>query len=387
MEYKRFDKSDLWQVHNEYFLSRGLKAWSKGEVPYSGISNYFEAYKKAIFFYESLENLDEISGEINILELGCGNGEFALNFLKAFNEIEEAKLKHGIDNKFFQKLKYTLSDYSQTTLDELKATDKFEDYQDKIAYQIADINFEMHELESESFDLIMCNYLLDQLPARIIAKDQNTQKYYEKYLYVDLESSKKIKRLKKKFEFRELDFEDEIKLDHQIVLDSCFRAKSKSTIVYSYGALRAVCRILFKLKKSGVLIASDFNASSKPGFDDFDPCYYGNSLAQAVNFEFLCKYFYTEEQEGFDLSNISYKKLDKDNHQFILIYEDPIKPLHTFILTRPDYPKSLKLNAIYDKVYKQNFLARGLFVYLVELKYSIILFLLIFLAFFLANLT
>ena len=80
---KRYDESEIWDIHNDYFLNRGLKAWSKGEVPYTGISNYFEAYKKAAFFYESLHDTDK---EIQILELGSGNAEFALNFLKAFEE-------------------------------------------------------------------------------------------------------------------------------------------------------------------------------------------------------------------------------------------------------------------------------------------------------------
>ena len=357
-----------WDIHNEYFLSRGLKAWSKGEVPYTGISNYFEAYKKAIFFYESLENIELDSESIKILELGSGNAEFALNFLKAFEEIDQ--------KGYFPKLKYTVSDYSQVTLEQLKDSGKLDPYIEKIDYKVIDINFQMLELDDDEYDLIMCNYLLDQLPARIIAKDQNTNKYYEKYIDIDINSKKKIKKLKKKQEFQSFDFENEIKLSHQVILDSCFRPKKTSTIVYSYGALRATRRILFKLKASGVFIASDFNASSKPGLDYFDPCFYGNSLAQAVNFEFICKYFFNEE-----VDSPSHKELNRDEHQFILIYEDPIKPLHTLILTRPDYPKKLKLNKIYERVYKQNVFLRIIFRYFVELKYALMLFLVVSLMF------
>ncbi len=365
---KRFDQSEIWDIHNDYFLSRGLKAWSKGEVPYTGISNYFEAFKKAVFFYESLENLQEDVTELNILELGSGNAEFALNFLKAFEEID----KKG----YFTKLKYTVSDYSELTLNELEASPKLEQYQDHIYYKVLDINFQMNEIEDSCFDLIMCNYLLDQLPARVIAKDPNQNSYFEKYLSIDIRSSTKIKKIKKKQVFQKLNFENEIKIDHQIILDSCFRPNRTSTIVYSYGALRAVRRILYKLKANGIFIASDFNASSKPGLDFFEPCYYGNSLAQAVNFEFICKYFFNEDTESPE-----HKNFKRDDHQYILIYEDPIKPLHTLILTRPDYAKELKLNQIYDKVYRQNVLMRIFFKYLVELKYALMLFLLIFLSF------
>lgn len=365
---KRFDQSNIWDVHNEYFLNRGLKAWSRGEVPYTGISNYFEAYKKAVFFYESLENLQEDIHELNILELGCGNAEFALNFLKAFEDIDQ--------RGYFEKLQYTLSDYSQKTLEELEASSKLNDYKDHTRFQVLDINFQMTAVIDSSFDLIMCNYLLDQLPARIIAKDPVKGQYFEKYIDIESNAKKKIKKLKRKQVFQELDFENEIKLDHQIILDSCFRPKRTSTIVYSYGALRAVRRILYKLKANGIFIASDFNASSKPGLDTFDPCFYGNSLAQAVNFEFICKYYFNEDETFLD-----HKNLNRDEHQFILIYEDPVKPLHTLILTRPDYPKELKLNKIYEKVYKQNVFMRVFFRYLVDLKYALFMFLLILLAF------
>jgi hypothetical protein len=364
--FKRFDESEIWDLHNDYFLNRGLKAWSKGEVPYTGISNYFEAFKKAIFFYECLGNLNKELEEIKILELGSGNAEFAYNFLKAFEDIDQ--------KNYFSKLKYTVSDYSQKTLDELQTSKKLDSYKDKVIYLKLDINFQMNEIQDHEYDLIMCNYLLDQLPARVIAKDSLKNEYLEKYISIDLSSSEKIKKIRKQQKFLTLDFQKEIKLDHQIILDSCFRPNRTSTIIYSYGALRAIRRILFKLKVSGIFIASDFNASSKPGLDYFDPCFYGNSLAQAVNFEFICKYFFNEDQE-----TINHKNLTKKEHQFILMYEDPIKPLHTLILTRPDYPKELKLNQAYEKIYKQNVYLRILFRYLVEMKFALMIFLIIFL--------
>ena len=367
MQVKRFDQSEIWDIHNEYFLNRGLKAWSKGEVPYTGISNYYEAYKKVAFFYMALLKNPKIDC-INILELGSGNGAFAINFLKAFEDIDQ--------NNLFKKIKYTISDYSQKTLDELKDKLKDHEYFAKFSFKILDINHEFHQVADEDYDLIMSNYLLDQLPARIIAKDPNKNLYYEKYLSLENNPKKKIKKLKRKTVFQELDFANDIKLEHQKILDSCFRYKKKSTIVYSYGALRAIRRILYKLKPKGIYIASDFNASSKPGFDDFDPCFYGNSLAQAVNFEFICKYFFNE-----DIDDIEHKHFKQEAYQFVLIYEDPIKPLHTLILTRPDYPDTLHLNDIYNKVYNQNILLRFLYRYLVEFKYSLILFLLISVAF------
>ena len=78
--YIRFDKSPIWNIHNDYFQSRGLLAWSKGEVPFTGISNYYEAYKKARFLIDNLKQIKSSghkSDKINILEVGSGYGEFA----------------------------------------------------------------------------------------------------------------------------------------------------------------------------------------------------------------------------------------------------------------------------------------------------------------------
>ena len=117
--------------------------------------------------------------------------------------------------------------------------------------------------------------------------------------------------------------------------------------------------------------------SAKPGFDECEPCYYGNSVAQAVNFEFLYKYFSAQDE----LAELEHFKDETGSYQVALIYEDPIKPLHTLILTRPDYEHSLELGEIYKKVYHQNWLLRFLYRFLAELQlacYILVLFMLFF---------
>ena len=46
-QFYRYDSSPIWDLHKDYFLNRGIKAWSKGEIPYSGVSNSVEAFKKS----------------------------------------------------------------------------------------------------------------------------------------------------------------------------------------------------------------------------------------------------------------------------------------------------------------------------------------------------
>jgi SAM-dependent MidA family methyltransferase len=386
--YLRFDESPIWQIHRDYFKQVGIKAWASGEIPYSGISNYHEAYKKARLLVSNFKNCLQDTEEIRILEVGAGYGEFAKNFLSAFKDICDHE---SLD--YYSRLKYFLSDFSSKTLSELEASKRLKDYRDKIVF----VEFDAMDkflwkkvLPESSFNAVFANYLLDQLPARVFVKDND--KYFEKYIYIEdpepyknkkgfFASRRWIKKLKKKFEFRPIDLRKELSLEHYQILETCFRTDKASTVVYSYGALKAVKNFLSLLKSNGIIVCSDFNASTKPSYDNFEPCYYGNSLAQAVNFEFIYKYF-SQTFSSKESKQLQHKLINQLGYQEVLIYEDPIKPLHTLILTRPDFPIGLELGEIYKSVYYTNWFLRALYRYVVELQLSFWLFLIVVLGYF-----
>ena len=91
---KRFDQSEIWEVHRSYFIESGLSPWQLGYLPHSGVTNYEEAFKKASFFITNLKFLEE-QGEsfesITVLEIGSGSGHFARNFMKAFELISKER--------------------------------------------------------------------------------------------------------------------------------------------------------------------------------------------------------------------------------------------------------------------------------------------------------
>lgn len=348
-DYLRFDKSPIWFLHKTYFLDSGLKPWTSGKIPYTGISNYQEALKKAHFFVNNLRNLN-IQGPIQVLELACGNGEFAKNFCLAFKAFCQAE-----NLNYFENFEYCLSDFAQKTLDELQASKKFEQFKDKISYQVLDVN-NLKILEKKSYDLILANYLLDQLEARVIAK--NHAQYFEKYLRIEKIQKQKnfsLKKLKKHSKFQKIDLDKEFSLEQKSLIEKSFGKRQKATIVYSYAALKVLRNLLYILKNSGILMVSDFHASPRSGFDNYEPCYYGNSIAQPVNFDLIYKYFV--------------------DYQSIVIYEDPIKPLHTLILVKPNYPQKIELGKIYQKIYLQNQFLRVCYRYLFEFQLSLYLFL------------
>lgn len=354
-DFTRYDQSKIWGIHDNYFLNIGIAAWTKGDLPYSGVCNPTEAYKKARLVIENLQVIKP-EADIKIMELGAGLGEFANNFLISFKNI----CKHeNLD--YYDRLTYYFTDYAQMTLDEVASSHKLQEFQDKIQYYRFDVMKGSEQFAEQSIDFVLSSYLLDQLPARIFARTTNG--YFEKYIKLEdhedrLNNSKKprkwIKKIKKTFEFREIDLENEIPAKDYQILDLCFR-KTDSTTAYSYGALEAVKTIMPLLKPTGIFITSDFNASARPGIDYYEPCYYGNSLAQAVNFEFLFNYF-------------------SESQKKVLLYEDPIKPLHTLILTARDFPYAIELGEKYNMVYKQNMLVQMLYKFLVELQVSFIIF-------------
>lgn len=391
MKFYRFDESPIWQIHDTYFKEVGIKAWTSGEIPYSGICNYNEAYKKARLLISNFTNTHTKNETIQILEIGAGFGEFAKNFLMAFEDICRAE-----DLDYYSRLNYVISDYSIKTLEELEASNRLKDFRERISFvkfDALDQYSRKNSFGDSCFDAIFANYLLDQLPARVFVKDGD--KFFEKYLAIEdpskYENNKPIfgrhrwiKKLKKKTEFREVELEKEISLEHFLILSTCFRTDKASTVVYSYGALKAVKNFMYLLKPSGIIVCSDFNASTKPGYDDFEPCYYGNSLAQAVNFEFIFKYF----AQTFSIEDSKQLEHKLDSHigyQEILIYEDPIKPLHTLILTRPDYEFGLELGSIYKSVYHTNWFLRALYRFVVEMQLSFYLFVLVILAYWLLS--
>lgn len=361
--FTRYDKSKIWSIHNDYFLNCGLKAWTKGEVPYTGVSNYNEALKKAKLVIENLKNIynqDQNDNlPIKIIEIGAGMGVFAYNFLTAFEKICESEKLY-----FYENLEFYFTDFSKKTLEEVQTSKRLKNYEHKIKFiqfDINDSNLENSQLQESAFDVVLANYLLDQLPARVFAKTNNgiIEKYIkledkEKTLAKKVKPKKWIKKIKKTYQFRDFDFSS-IPPKEQKILEQNFRIDKASTIVYSYGALAAVKSFMKMIKQNGLIICSDFNASNKPGVDIFEPCYYGNSLAQAVNFELICKYF----------SNSSQK---------YLLYEDPLQPLHTVILTRPGFQHSLKLSQTYEFVYKKNRLVRMLYKYFKDLYWCFVIF-------------
>ena len=320
-DFQRYDKSELWSIHETYFKNIGLKAWSSGALPFTGVTSYTETQKKVFLLIENLRlaGFEDNKEVIKVLEIGAGSGAFAKNFIDAFENI-----CNSLNLNFSERLEYFLTDYAGTTLEEIQSKKKLKNYKQIKFFQLDILESPSNSSLKDhvgSFHCICSTYLLDQLPNRVIAKKSKEQ-YYEKYIKINvpeeflnsskelkekvLKKNKWIKKVKKEFRFKEIDFNEEVPVEQRAALEACFReARDSSTVIYSYGALRAMLHSLKFLHIHGLIIYSDFNAASRPGVDTYEPCYYGNSVAQPVNFSFLYNCF--------------------NKHQKVILFEDPIK--------------------------------------------------------------
>lgn len=85
-----FAKSKLWTLQRAYFETRGIGAWSTGDVPHYIVSNPTVAHAfadLALGLALDLRRSGESSPPIHICELGAGSGRFAFHFLTRLTEL------------------------------------------------------------------------------------------------------------------------------------------------------------------------------------------------------------------------------------------------------------------------------------------------------------
>src|SRR5260370_11247691 len=86
-------RSVIWRLQREFYMQRGLKAWTEDMVPQYITNNPFitEIYARIVadFFSDCAGHGDSASREnpLRILELGAGPGRFSYLFLRQFTAL------------------------------------------------------------------------------------------------------------------------------------------------------------------------------------------------------------------------------------------------------------------------------------------------------------
>lgn len=168
-----------WQIHRDYFQSKGADAFLDKEVPFNVTSNQVAATQNAQMVLTALaqQNLSDTE-PIRILELASGLGVFALNFLKAFETLCRAQKLN-----YFERLEYWLTDFSIKTLEQLEHKTFFQEriqqgklklfHFDAIEGQVlSDLTGHQIQLSDYRFSAYIANYHHCTLPMAMILYKQ-----------------------------------------------------------------------------------------------------------------------------------------------------------------------------------------------------------------------
>lgn len=154
-----------WQAHQDYYQSEGLNVFFRQEVPYNITSNPCYAKQVAQLYLSQAQGIEPgATPALNILELGGGNGLFAHNFLNAFAQLAP---------ETFQKLRYTLSDFSESMLQALAEHPAFAHWQAQgiLRFEVVDASGKQETLATaQQWDGIIANYLFSTFPTEVVCK-------------------------------------------------------------------------------------------------------------------------------------------------------------------------------------------------------------------------
>lgn len=152
---KPFSESKLWEFNREFYVSKGLSAFSEDLVPHHLTSNSLvgKTYAKLIFgFLQDRASLDQSTEVVHIVELGAGHGRLAFLILTQLDRLVQ---------QYSQDLPpycYVLTDIVEEDLLFFQSHPQFESY---IERGLLDVSY---------FDAINGNELLLKISGKKISK-------------------------------------------------------------------------------------------------------------------------------------------------------------------------------------------------------------------------
>jgi tetratricopeptide (TPR) repeat protein len=145
---RRFSESILWELQRDYFIEKGVDAWS-GAVPFYITSNPFIAncYANiAIRYIEDYINQNEYdsSEPFYVVELGTGSGKFSYYMMKRLFELRNQL------NLASVKICYVMTDFTESNVKFWQAHDALKPFVERKELDFALFNLE----ESKTIELI-----------------------------------------------------------------------------------------------------------------------------------------------------------------------------------------------------------------------------------------
>lgn len=162
-------RSVIWRMQEEFYVRRGLKAWTEDMVPSYITSNPFiaEIYAQIVFGY--LTDCTEQSAKdvplspenpLRILELGAGTGKFSCLFLRKITRLLQEK------NILPQTISYCMADCSEELLAHWRANPSLGEFIEMgiLEFKLVRAEETQPSPQKKSPLVVIANYVFDSLP-------------------------------------------------------------------------------------------------------------------------------------------------------------------------------------------------------------------------------
>ena len=314
-----------WRLGQSYLRESGNRAFTSDPepVPFAVNNDGNLSVSAAEVLFAALvaaERAGTLGPDVFVLEVGIGVGLFARFFLDAFRAL---CAREGKD--YYDRLRYVAGDYSEKMLRDAGRHGVFANHPGRYVLRVVDALSPERSLAADPlfgppggrpFHAVFLNYLLDCLPAAVlkVEGDEVRQLCVRSCLargadlseYCDLtveelarlaaspdpRAAPALRRaydlLASEYEYRPVAPEA---VPYGEVAMRFARAAGRRSFVHSYGALRALERLLGLLRDDGLILVNDYGQVRPEDADDFQHQRYSQSTFVGVNFPLLGHYF------------------------------------------------------------------------------------------------
>ncbi len=168
-DFQPLTKALEWELSELHWSGAGITPFVENDVPYLiNNSGLLSEHLAAVLFAQCAAS--NPSGPVALLELGAGTGLFARYFLEAF-----AKICAQENADYVDRLTYHVTDRSGKTIAQWQELGIFSGFEQQVIMATCDATRPGHltrsdgrEIQLGQLDGVICNYILDVLPATIL---------------------------------------------------------------------------------------------------------------------------------------------------------------------------------------------------------------------------
>lgn len=313
-----YDQSVQWLIHDAYFADRGIGAWGDGPIPYASTSNFAIARQHAQMLLALVEELTASGAlgrdePVTLLEVGSGNGDFAVNLLRA--------LEHDFAGQLFERVRYVLSDYSERSIRESIEQPQLASHLEagRIIPALYDLRrpTELKLLdgapEPSTVTAVISNYVCCVVPNKVVQKQAGTWSELNARVTVEVEPANELaaasgdpcevlawlvsrsgsrdemhKALAVEYEWFEVELEELFAAPHHAaIISRACQPYDEATLSYPHTYVDFLSSIGERLGGGGAVVVNDYGsaeADAVRGLSEPRPARYGNTLNHAVEF-------------------------------------------------------------------------------------------------------